>query len=72
MTDSSQVINTYDSNEADIMVGKQVTYFVFRQIEEFTIGVYMTLPRRKKTVSLSVLLIIEKKYLTENVTRRHS
>ena len=60
MTESSQVINTYDSNEADIIVSKQVTYFVFGQNEEVTIGIYRTLPRSKRGVSLSVLLIIQK------------
>ena len=55
MTDSSQVINTYDSNEPDIMASKQVTYFVFEENEEITIGVYLTAPRNKKGFSLSVL-----------------
>ena len=60
MTENSHVINTYDSNEKDIMVSKEVPYFVFGQNEKVLIGVYMTLPPSKKTVSLSVLLIMEK------------
>ena len=48
MSENSHVINTYDSNEKDIMVSKEVPYFVFGQNEEISIGVYMTLPRSKK------------------------
>ena len=48
MTENSQVINTYDSTEKDIMVSKEVPYFDFGQNEEVSIGVYMTLPRSKK------------------------
>ena len=55
MTESSQVINTYDSNKLDIMASKQVTYFVFEENEKVRIGVYVTAPRNKKGVSLSVL-----------------
>ena len=60
MTDCSPIFNTYDSNETGIKVSKQVPYFVFGQNEKVLIGVYMTLPPSKKTVSLSVLLIMEK------------
>ena len=48
MTENSQVINTYDSTEKDIMVSKEVPNFDFGQNEEVSIGVYMTLPRSKK------------------------
>lgn len=61
MTENSQVINTYDSTEKDIMVSKEVPYFDFGQNEEVSIGVYMTLP----------FVNHGKRYVTQDATRSY-